>query len=294
MVNTDFCDPAVEIPAASRPPLLQQIHDPPDSLYARGDAGMLQRPCVAIVGTRRASPYGLHMARRLGHDLARAGVCVVSGLALGIDGAAHRGALDARGATAAVLAHGFDRLYPPAHRGLAEEILRGGGAWLTEYAPGSILYKANFPARNRIVAGLCLATIVVEAPLKSGALITAELALSENREVFAVPGPADRESFGGCHWLIQQGAALVTSADEVLSQIPHTFDNDLVAVPAELTQLEKWFAESEGHLTWDRLEPHSHSEKTKFWSAWERAMREGWIVELGPQHFSWRVPIMNN
>ena len=171
------------------PPLLHAIHDPPPGLFVRGAAGsdVLLRATVAVVGARSCSPYGAQVARMLGRELGSAGLVVVSGLARGVDGEAHRGALEAGGATVAVLGCGIDRDYPAAHRELAARI-RATGLTVSEYAPGVEPAPWRFPARNRIIAGLSAATVVVEARDRSGALITADLALEEGREVFAVPG----------------------------------------------------------------------------------------------------------
>ena len=171
------------------PSLLRSIHDPPVGLFLRGglEPDVLSRPAVAIVGARASSGYGASVARNLGRELAAAGLVVVSGLARGIDAEAHRGALEAQGTTVAVLGCGIDRDYPAAHAELARRVA-DAGLIVSEYAPGVEPAPWRFPARNRIVAGLCAATVVVEARERSGALITADLALEEGREVFAVPG----------------------------------------------------------------------------------------------------------
>ena len=202
---------------AKFPPLLRAIYDPPLRLYARGgsDAELLFRPCVAVVGARACSPYGAQVARMLGRELAGAGLVVVSGLARGIDGEAHRGALEAGGLTVAVLGCGIDRDYPAAHAELARRI-RENGLVVAEYEPGVEPAPWRFPARNRIIAGLCAATVVVEARERSGALITADLALEEGREVFAVPGEITSTLSAGTNALLKVGAAPCTSAADVL------------------------------------------------------------------------------
>ena len=174
---------------AAFPPLLRAIHDPPPGLFLRGeaDSGLLARPAVAIVGARACSPYGRQVARRVARELAGAGLVVVSGLARGVDAEAHRGALESGGVTVAVLGCGIDRDYPAANRELARQVV-AAGLIVSEYPPGVEPAPWRFPARNRIVAGLCAATVVVEARERSGALITADFALEEGREVFAVPG----------------------------------------------------------------------------------------------------------
>jgi DNA processing protein len=199
------------------PPLLRAIHDPPVGLFVRGVAPieLLARPAVAIVGARACSGYGASVARMLGRELARAGVVVVSGLARGVDGEAHRGALDSAASTVAVLGCGIDRDYPFAHASLASQIAVDG-LLVSEYAPGVEPAPWRFPARNRIVAGLCAATVVVEARERSGALITADLALEEGREVFAVPGEIGSALSAGTNALLKLGAAPLTSAADVL------------------------------------------------------------------------------
>ena len=208
------------------PPLLGAIHDPPPGLFLRGDADveLLSRPAVAIVGARACSAYGRQVARSLGRDLAAAGLIVVSGLARGIDAEAHRGALEASGSTVAVLGCGIDRDYPAAHRELARQVA-ATGLVVSEYAPGVEPAPWRFPARNRIVAGLCAATVVVEARERSGALITADFALEEGREVFAVPGEITSALSAGSNGLLRLGATPLTSAEDVLESYG-------IAVPA--------------------------------------------------------------
>jgi DNA processing protein len=199
------------------PPLLRAIHDPPPGLFVRGegDVSLLSRTAVAVVGARACSGYGASVGRSLGRDLARAGLLVVSGMARGIDAEAHRGALEAGGPTVAVLGCGIDRDYPAAHAGLAVQIA-SSGLLVSEYAPGVEPAPWRFPARNRIVAGLCGATVVVEARERSGALITADLALEEGREVFTVPGEISSSLSAGTNALLKLGAAPLTAAADVL------------------------------------------------------------------------------
>jgi DNA processing protein len=215
------------------PPLLRAIHDPPAGLFVRGAAALdlLERPAVAIVGARACSGYGASVARNLGRELAAAGLVVVSGLARGVDGEAHRGALDAGGATVAVLGCGIDRDYPAAHADLARRIAETGLV-VSEYAPGIEPAPWRFPARNRIVAGLAAATVVVEARERSGALITADLALEEGREVFAVPGEITSAPSAGANALLKLGASPLTCAADVLSSFGIEQDaQDTVADP---------------------------------------------------------------
>lgn len=196
---------------------LAAIFDPPVGLFVRGDeeAALLERPAVAVVGARSCSPYGASVARSLGRELAAAGLVVVSGLARGVDGEAHRGALEAGGTTVAVLGCGVDRVYPAAHAELARRVAEHG-LIVSEYAPGVEPAPWRFPARNRIIAGLAVATVVVEARERSGALITADLALEEGREVFAVPGEITSALSAGTNALLRTGATALTSAADVL------------------------------------------------------------------------------
>jgi DNA processing protein len=199
------------------PPLLRAIHDPPPQLYLRGDGAveLLAQDAVAIVGARCCSSYGRSVARSVARDLAAAGLLVVSGMARGIDGEAHRGALDGSGTTVAVLGCGVDRDYPAAHAELARRI-SDGGLVVSEYEPGIEPAPWRFPARNRIIAGLCRATVVVEARERSGALITADFALEEGRDVLAVPGEITSRLSVGTNALLKLGAAPVTRSGDVL------------------------------------------------------------------------------
>ncbi len=203
--------------ATGFPPLLRAIHDPPAGLFVRGTAEveLLLRPSVAVVGARACSGYGASVSRSLGRELARAGVVVVSGMARGIDAEAHRGALEAGAATVAVLGCGIDRDYPAAHGELARRIA-ATGLLVSEYAPGVEPAPWRFPARNRIVAGLCATTVVVEARERSGALITADLALEEGREVLAVPGEITSALSVGTNTLLKLGASPLTGAADAL------------------------------------------------------------------------------
>ncbi len=268
-------------------PLLGEMHSPPQRLFIRGNGAALRNaPCLAVVGTRRASPYGLHMAWSLARELSEAGVLVVSGLALGIDAAAHQGALRGGGKTAAVLGHGLDQIYPRENSALAQNILNKGGALISEYPSGAGIQKHHFPQRNRIVAALCLGVVVIEAPMKSGALITARLALSQNREVFAVPGPANQESFSGCHWLIQQGAKLVTSVEDILDEVaPSWLPTLLPAV--EASWLEKKFQDAGGFFTSEGVQRLAAEACGDFWELWGAALATGRIEEINPHIFAW-------
>jgi len=202
----------------SYPVLLAPIPDPPLVLWMRGDPSAFDQPSVAIVGSRAATPYGLEAASRLAGDLAAAGALVVSGLARGVDSAAHRGALAAGGRTAAVLGSGVDVVYPPEHGGLCEAVA-ADGVVLSEWPPGTEPLPFHFPARNRIISGLSLAVVVVEAAEKSGSLITAGCALEQGRAVMAVPGNILSGRHRGCHALIRDGAAVVESAEDILAEL---------------------------------------------------------------------------
>ena len=199
---------------------LREIPDPPERLFCAGHAAALDSPAVAVVGSRRCTQQGRDVAFSLARDLAAQGLTIVSGLAYGIDAAAHRGALASAAApTVAVLGSGLDRIYPQLHERLAAEIVEQGGAVISEYEPGTGPRKHHFPARNRIVSGLCLGVVIVEASERSGSLITARLALEQGRDVMAVPSLVSSPLAAGCHRLIRQGAALVECAEHVLEAL---------------------------------------------------------------------------
>lgn len=200
------------------PPLLRTIHDPPPLLYLRGDGDLLLRPQLAVVGARRASSPGLRAARELAAAAAEAGLVITSGLALGIDGAAHRGALDAGGGSVAVMATGVEQVYPYRHRALAQELLQSG-CLLSEFPPGSEPRREHFPRRNRVISGLSLGVLVVEAALPSGSLITAGTALQQGREVFALPWSIHHPGGMGCLQLLRDGAALVRGVEDLLDEL---------------------------------------------------------------------------
>ena len=200
------------------PPLLRQIPDPPPALFVRGSLPSPEVMAVAVVGAREATPYGRAVAERLAHDLARAGVAVVSGFARGIDAAAHRGALRAGGMTVGVLGCGLDVTYPAGSGGLAEGVVRRG-ALLTEFPLGTRPLPVNFPRRNRIISGLGRGVVVVEAAERSGALVTARSALEQDREVFAVPGPITARTSAGTNRLIKAGAKLTEDWADVLEEL---------------------------------------------------------------------------
>jgi DNA processing protein len=233
---------------ASYPALLKEIADPPPVLYVRGQLTPEDAGAVAMVGTRRATVYGRDVAERLAYDLARNGLTVVSGLAKGIDTHAHRGALAGGGRTIAVLGHGLDTIYPPENRRLAAELVERG-ALVSDYALGTGPLAEYFPPRNRIISGLSAGVVVVEADHTSGALITSKFASEQGRDVFAVPGPINAPSSRGCNRLIQDGAKLVTSAEDVLLELnPH-----LVIPPAAPAQLPLELGSQDGSFAAPRM-----------------------------------------
>ena len=203
---------------ADYPPPLQDIPDPPALLYLKGTYEPRDQIAIALVGSRRSTPYGVRIAGKLAASLARVGITVVSGLARGIDGAAHRGALNAGGRTIAVLANGLGNVYPPEHEELAAEIV-SAGALVSETPLRQEPIAGLFLQRNRIISGLCLGIVVVEAAPRSGALSTARHAMEQNREVFAVPGPVDSLASQGCHRLIRDGAKLVETVEDILEEL---------------------------------------------------------------------------
>jgi DNA processing protein len=205
--------------AVAYPPTLENIPDPPALLYVQGAFESRDQISIALVGSRRCTPYGIRTAERLASALARTGFTIVSGLARGIDAAAHRGAMKAGGRTIAVLGNGLSAIYPPEHEELAAEITDGRGALVSELPMTQGPLAGLFPQRNRIISGLCLGVIVVEAAPRSGSLSTAHHAMEQNREVFAVPGPVDSLASRGCHRLIRDGARLVETVDDVLEEL---------------------------------------------------------------------------
>jgi DNA processing protein len=203
---------------ADYPALLKEIPDPPPILFIRGDRSLLSSLQIAMVGTRNPSPVALKTAQAFAKNFAQFGLTVTSGLALGVDQAAHKGALEARGKTIAVAATGLDRVYPAGHKSLAEEIIKTG-AIVSEFPIGTQPKPGYFPRRNRIISGLSLGVLVVEAAIKSGTLVTAKHAMEQGREVFAIPGSIHNPLAKGCHYLIQQGAKLIETADDVLEEL---------------------------------------------------------------------------
>lgn len=205
-------------PDSHYPEQLRHIHDAPLVLYTLGDTGLMARDQIGIIGSRKATPAGLDHARRFAAELSSRELLVTSGLALGVDGAAHAGALDAGFPTIAAVGRGLDRIYPHQHRRLGERVNQHG-LMISEYPPGTPARAAHFPQRNRIISGLSRGVLVVEAGLRSGSLITARMALEQGREVFAIPGSVHSPVARGCHHLIKQGARLVETVDDILEEL---------------------------------------------------------------------------
>lgn len=205
----------------SYPPLLREIADPPITLYVKGDwPACFEAPCIAVVGSRRCSTYGENASTFLARDLATRGICVVSGLARGIDSAAHRAAIEGKGKTIAVLGTGINQVYPKENARLVERILENGGAVISQFPLETPPLRDNFPYRNRLISGLSLGVLIVEASEKSGSLITARLAMEQNREVFAVPGNISSKNSFGTNYLIKSGAKLVQQWQDVVHELP--------------------------------------------------------------------------
>lgn len=282
----------ISLPDAAYPASLRAVCDPPLVLLCRGMAAAWQRPCLAVVGSRAATAYGLATARRLAQDLAANGLCIVSGLARGIDAAAHRGALEAGGRTVAVLGSGHGRLYPRGHEQLAADIVVQGGAVLSEHPPEQGPRPFLFPRRNRVVAGMCLGVVVVAAGARSGALITADWALSEGRTVMAVPGPVGSADAEGVNRLIQQGAPLVRNAADVLAglQLPAPAPAETRPEP-ELPALERALLAllGEGLLSSHQLIEQAPAPVHQVLRALTRLELDGWLDSYPGRYFCRRT-----
>ena len=236
---------------ADYPESLKELPDPPALLYVRGALSSLDYTTIAVVGSRMATEYGLRMTENIVRPLAASGITIISGLAYGIDAAAHQAALDGRGKTVGVLGCGLDRIYPQSHTALGERMIKEGGAVISEFAPGLPSYRANFPIRNRIVAGLAKLTLVVEAMASSGALITAKAALEYNREVAAVPGDVTRLQAAGSNELLRQGAAVVTKADNVLEMLGLV--SGIGKLDSDISETDTGTLSAEERQIWDKL-----------------------------------------
>jgi len=264
------------------PQLWRQINDPPLQIHVRGRVEILNAPAIAMVGTRRATNRGLAVARALAAELAAHGWVIVSGLALGIDGEAHRGALSVQGRSVGVMATGSDRMFPPAHRNLRAR-LEKDGCTLTEFSRGTPPLKYHFPRRNRLIAGLSRAVIVVEAPVKSGAMLTAMLAVDYDREVFAVPGPVDLDTSRGCHHLLREGAHLlenVTDVERVLGRPETESGLEVAPVANPSGELPDPVPGSAARWIMDRLdlEGVSRDRLRERWPGTESSWQEGLLA----------------
>ncbi len=272
------------------PALLKEIHDPPILLFAKGKLPSTQKLNIAIVGSRLASLYGLKMAESIARDLAASGMVIVSGLALGIDAAAHRGALAAKGLTIAVLGSGLGKVYPPANKKLAAQIAETG-TLLSEYPMDMSPLPAYFPMRNRIISGLSRAVLVAEAREQSGALITADLALEEGREVYALPGNADSAKSRGSNWLLKQGARFVTGAEDILQDFHLTpgakkaRNNKNIPVTEEESQVLKCL-EGEAPMHMDEIVAKSQMAPVKTMVLLSGLALKGAVQELPGKYFT--------
>ena len=265
---------------ADYPPLLAQIADPPGVLAVRGSVEALNAPGLAIVGARNASADGLDNSRRFSRQLAASGFVIVSGLALGVDAAAHRGAISS-GRTVAVLGSGPDRIYPPRNASLASQIVAADGALVTEFAPGAAPLPAQFPQRNRVISGLSLGTIVIEAAIRSGSLISARTALSQGREVFAIPGSIHNPLSKGCHQLLRDGASWLESLDDIF----HAFGDFRRSVEAANITDQGAMPELLRHLTGglnslDALQQRTGLPVTELAGQLSELELEGWVERV--------------
>lgn len=272
---------------AEYPPLLREIPSSPPWLFVQGNRGLLSQPALlAFVGTRRPSAYGLRAAHFFSRELVGSGFVLVSGLARGIDSVAHSMSVLHRHPTVAVLGHGLDRLYPTQNRLLAREILEHGGCLVSEYPPGIAALPHHFPARNRILSGMCVGVVVVEAGAKSGSLITARHALNQNREVYVVPGPYYESGFAGSHWLLQQGAKLVTTVEAVIEELrPGVLPLGFPLTESQGTDRLREIFKTRSVASLEDLANTFGHEWGKLQPAFEQAMAQGWVIELGPQRY---------
>jgi DNA processing protein len=277
----------------SFPPVVHGLDGFPDSLYLVGNPTALFAPLVSIVGTRNPTPYGLRACAHFSRELCKRGFGIVSGLAVGIDAAAHRACLRESCTTVAVVAHGLDTLYPAQNRALADEILQSNGAIVSEFCPGTPALKHHFPRRNRIISALSMATLIIEASTKSGSLITARFAVEQGRDVFVVPGPFDSVSFRGSHALLREGAKLVDSVEEILTemqQLPLTLPLHKSSCNYPLEQMQFWqscFERVSGRATLLELVELSNSSVPNVLEQMEWAERAGSVEKSGLQTWVW-------
>lgn len=264
--------------------MLAEVYPPVKELFYQGDLNVLKRKIFGIVGARHANGYGRRAAIRFAKELSNLGYAVASGLARGIDGAAHYGSLLGKTPTIAVLGSGLDIVYPPEHRGLTQKILERGGLLLSEYEPGTRPDKFRFPMRNRIIAALSQGILVIEARENSGSLITAKCALELGRDVFVLPGPYDDSSFRGGHSLVQEGAKLVQGMEDILDELPlENFG------PFEFW--ESLFKKGGGTMTLEEVFTATHLPLGVILEELEAFKRLGEVVELFPQQYSWISPV---
>ncbi len=281
----------IDFTSPNYPKILREIHNPPYIIYARGKLIFDETPAIAIVGSRKFSTYGERLANTFARDLARAGFTIVSGLALGIDAIAHRGALEVKGKTIAVLGGGVDNesIYPRANYNLAQEIIASEGLLMSDYPPGTPATAATFPARNRIIAGLALGTLIIEAGEKSGTLITAKMALESNREVFAIPGSIFSPTSIGTNSLIKSGAKMVTCVQDILeefnlSQSPKTKQATLkLPENSEEEVLLNILSDVPMHI--DNISKSANLTVAKISSTLTMMEIKGWVKNLGGQNY---------
>jgi DNA processing protein len=278
----------------SFPSSLKEIPFPPFAIYSRGTIPSVS-DAIAIVGTRKATSESKENARQIAKDLANQNITIISGLALGIDGAAHRGAIEAGGKTIAVLAHGLDKLYPSSHARLAEDIVNQNGSLISEYPPGTPALPHHFLERNRIVSGLSSATIIIEAPERSGSLATARFALEQNRNVLVLPGPARHKNFAGSHRLIREGAELVTGTTDILESLDielGTRENDekMKTITEDEMRIINAVHRSQEPLSIDKIVQFTHLEVHTVARIASTLTLRGVLIESGTGYIIGRMP----
>lgn len=265
------------------PELLKKISNPPKELYIEGELGKSEKYPLAVVGTRKVSGYGRQAAEYFVKNLVQSGMTIISGLALGVDGLAHRTTLENRGRTIAVLGSGLDNIYPRTHQKLAKDIVNSGGALISEYAPETKPFKGNFPERNRIISGLSLGVLVIEAPEKSGTLITAEQAIKQKRKVFVIPGKIYDKNSKGANQLIKNGAQLVCEPEDIFKilKIKRVFKKEQKA--RFLSDLEKILLKflSEDGVHIDELIQRTNAKTNEIISCLAKMEIEGLVKNLG-------------
>lgn len=281
----------VDFTNTAYPLLLKQIHNPPFVIYTKGKLNFNEAPAISIVGSRKFSVYGEQVATAFSRDLVNVGITIVSGLALGIDAFAHRGALKANGKTIAVLGSGIDddNIYPRANFILAKEIIANDGLLMSDYPPGTPATHLTFPARNRLIAGLSLGTLIVEAGEKSGALITAKMAMESNREVFAIPGSIFSPSSIGTNNLIKSGAKLITGVQDILEELNFSqmaeIKQTILKIPENKEEEILLAILSDIPLHIDTIAKHSKMEMPVISSTLSMMEIKGWVKNIGGQNY---------